>query len=212
MQAKIIEFIRRNRVSTTEVADCMGKTGEVKGAKALNSGMFAVGPVKWVYAYEESNWPLHEQLRDIKEGEIALVEMFDCGDRAAFGELVAKYCVLYQGCAAIVCTGPMRDANDLIKNKYPVWCNGVTPIGTFNTKPTKAFPEDVLQERKAMYDGAIAVCDDSGVVVIPPHMVTEEFLKKLEFIEEQEDIWFDLLDRKKWDTYDIVCLKKYLQK
>ena len=37
-----------------------------------------------------------------------------------------------------------------------------------------------------------------------------ESLKKLENIENQEDIWFEYLDKYKWDTYDIVCLKKYL--
>ena len=33
----------------------------------------------------------------------------------------------------------------------------------------------------------------------------EEFI-----IEEQEDIWFDCIDRRKWDTFDTVCMKKYL--
>ena len=36
-----------------------------------------------------------------------------------------------------------------------------------------------------------------------------EFYKKLEWIEEQEDIWFDCIDRKKWNTFETVCLKKY---
>lgn len=60
-----------------------------------------------------------------------------------------------------------------------------------------------------MYDGSIAVCDDTGVVIIPKELHTEEFLEKLDFIENQEDIWFECLDHKKWNTYDIVCLKKY---
>jgi hypothetical protein len=34
---------------------------------------------------------------------------------------------------------------------------------------------------------------------------------KLEWIEEQEDMWFDCVHRRKWSTYDTVCLKKYLQ-
>lgn len=207
----IIEYIRRNRVSTTEVADVLGKTGLFEGARALNQGLFEVGPVKWVYAYEESNYTLHEQLIDIHSGEVALVEMFDCGNRAAFGELVSKYCVLYQRCAAIVCNGSMRDANDLIKNRYPIWCNGVTPIGTFNRKPSKPFDPAIIADRKKKYDGAIAVCDDSGVVIIPPEEVTEDFLKRVEAIEEQEDIWFDCLDRKKWNTFEIVCEKRYLK-
>ena len=38
----------------------------------------------------------------------------------------------------------------------------------------------------------------------------EEFIEKLHNIEDQEDIWFACLDHKKWDTYDIVCKKRYL--
>ena len=53
------------------------------------------------------------------------------------------------------------------------------------------------------------VCDDSGVVIIPKEQITEDMLQKLIAIEEQEDIWFDCIDRRKWDTFDTVCLKKY---
>ena len=42
----------------------------------------------------------------------------------------------------------------------------------------------------------------------------EEIIVKIDnlikVLEKQEDIWFDCLDCKKWDTFDIVCLKKYL--
>jgi len=42
--------------------------------------------------------------------------------------------------------------------------------------------------------------------------MNEKFLQKLDWIEEQEDIWFDCIDRLKWDTFDTVCLKKYREK
>ena len=61
---KIIDKIRRNRVSTTEIADCMEKTGAITGVYAVNAGHFRVGRVFWAYAYNESNWELHEQVRD----------------------------------------------------------------------------------------------------------------------------------------------------
>ena len=63
----------------------------------------------------------------------------------------------------------------------------------------------------SLYDGGAAVCDDTGVVIIPKELHTEEFLEKLHNIEDQEDIWFECLDHRKWNTYDIVCLKKYLE-
>ena len=71
---EIIKTIKRNRISTTEVADCLGKTGVLKGADAINRGHFCVGPIKWIYAYQNSNWTVHEQARDIHEGDVVFIE------------------------------------------------------------------------------------------------------------------------------------------
>ena len=209
MKEKIISYIKRNRVSTTEIADCMGKSGLFENANALNRGRFKVGSVRWVYAYNESNWSVHEQIRDIQPGEIVMIEAFNCGDRATIGELVSKYILLYKQAAAIISNAKLRDGARLIKENYPIWCAGLTPIGCFNRQNDVPLEKAIYEEHYNRYEGSIAVCDDSGVVIIPKELHTEEFYKKIIAIEEQEDIWFDCLDRKKWDTFDIVCLKKY---
>ena len=206
---KIIEYIQMNKVSTTEVADCLGKTGVLPGIYPVNQGQFRAGRVKWVYAYNESNWDVHEQIRDVQKGDIVYIEAFHCNDRAIIGELVSKYILLYRRGAAIVTNARMRDAHKLIKEKYPVWCAGFSPVGCFNTKNEEIFDRRIIESRKQDVDGAVIVCDDSGVVLIPKAQLTEEFYGKLEAIEEQEDIWFDCIDRRKWDTVDTVCLKKY---
>lgn len=206
----IIRYIRINRVSTTEIADAMGKTGDIPGVRPLTGQLHCVGKVRWIYAYAESNWDFHVQIRDVCPGEIILVETFDCNTRAVFGSLVSKYLLLYRQAAAIVIRGYVRDVHTLIKEKYPVWAEGVTPIGCFNRQAEYPFDERVLVEKRDLYNGSICVCDDSGVVIIPKTLHTEAFLQALVKMEEQEDIWFDCIDRKKWDTYDTVCLKKYL--
>ncbi len=209
---QIIDKIKRNRISTTEIADCMNKSGNIPNVYALNKGHFRVGKVFWVYAYNESNWEVHDQLRNIQEGQIALIETFNCKKRAVFGELVSKYLILYKQVAAIVVRGYLRDVPHLLKENWSIWLEGITPIGCFNRMNEKPFDPDIIEDRKAKYEGAIAVCDDCGVVVIPKTIQNEDFLKKLDWIEEQEDIWFDCIDRLKWNTYDTVCLKKYLKK
>lgn len=212
MKEKIIDYIRKNRVSTTEVADAMGKKGAIPNVKSIRQGIFKVGNIFWAYAYGGTNWDVHEQIQDIKQGDVVFVEVFDCEDKAIFGDLVSKYIILYKQAEAIVVNGNLRDAHRLVKEGWPIWCSGFTPIGCVNQKLQKAFDENIIKDRRDKYDGAIAVCDDSGVVVIPKELHTEEFYKKLEFIEEQEDIWYDCIDRKKWSTFDTVCLKKYLNK
>lgn len=211
MKQQIIDFIRRNRVSTTEVADCLGKAGALDNVMPINRGHFKVGNVKWVYAHAESNWDVHEQAISTEENDIVFIEAFDCKHRAIIGELVCKYILLYRQAAAIICNAKFRDAGALLRENYPIWCTGFTPVGCFNTKPEKSLDEMIVTEHKSMYDGAIAVCDDCGVVIIPKELHTEAFYQKLVHIEEQEDIWFNRLDHYKENTFEIVCQKKYLK-
>ena len=207
---EIIDYLMRNRVSTTEVADCLGKTGALPNIMPCIQGQYKVGRIKWVYAYDESNWPLHEQVQEIEANMIVFVDTINCGQRAIFGELVSKYILLYHQSKDIVVAGRMRDAAALLRERWPVWCEGYTPVGCFNRKPDREVDEEWKRKHLEMYDQAIAVCDDCGVVIIPKEQITEGFLGKLHNIEDQEDIWFDRLDHYKESTFDIVCNKKYL--
>ena len=207
---RMIRTIKRNKISTTEVADCLGKTGAIPDVGPINKRHFCVGRVFMAYGYNESNWELHEQLQNVREGDVVVVESHNCKKRAAFGELVSKYLLLYKGAVAVVVNGYMRDAHRLLKENFPVWCKGVTPIGYMNVKNEEPLDPEIIANWKEKYDNAIAVCDDAGVVIIPSNKINEEFLRKLDFIELQEDIWFYCIDTKKWTTYDTVCLKKYL--
>lgn len=209
---KIIQKIRQNRISATEVADCMDKTGLLDGGLyPLNPRHFKVGRVKWTYALNESNWEHHRQIADIEAGHIVITQPFNCGERAIFGDLVTKYLMLYRQSEALIVLGKLRDIPHLIKENYPIWLQGASPIGCFNRRNETDLDEKTIAEHEAKYNNAIAVCDDSGVIIIPKELHTEDFLKKLDWIEEQEDIWFDCIDRRKWSTYDTVCLKKYME-
>lgn len=211
MKDKIIDFIKRNRVTTTEVADCLGKSGVLPDVMPITPGLFKVGTIKWVYAQKESNWDVHEQVISVQEDDIVMIDCFECNGRSVIGELVCKYILLYRQASAIISNGKMRDAAALLRERYPVWCTGFSPVGCFNKKVLDPIDSQLLSEHRSFYDGAVAVCDDCGVVVIPKEMHNAAFLDKLVQIEEQEDLWFDRLDRHKENTFDIVCLKKYLK-
>lgn len=206
---KIIDYIKRNRVSSTEVADCLDKTGALPNVKAINRGHFRVGMVTWIYAFDESNWTIHEQTQELPEGRVLVIDDLGCNGRALFGDIVAKYLLLYKQSSALAVTGPLRDAPRLIKENWPIWCTGFTPVGCFNRKPNCEPSADMLQSRRSYFENSIAVCDDTGVVIIPEEQQSG-FLAKLEFIEEQEDKWYECIDRRKWSTFKTICLKSYL--
>lgn len=212
IKEKIIEYIKHNRVSATEVADCLDKSGAIDGVMPLNSGHFAVGEIQYTYAVQDSNWSVHESLaKEPVSDKIIFVDAVDVHGRAVIGDIISKYALLYMGNKGIVCTGKVRDAHILIKENYPIWCKGVSPVGCFKTPITTIEFADEIEKQKDFYQGAIAVCDDSGVVVIPKEKITEDFYHRLEHIEEQEDIWHDCIDRRKWNTFQTVCLEEYLK-
>lgn len=211
IKRQALDLIEANKISSTEIGDVLGKTGQIEGVRALNSQMFKAGEVKVIYAINNSNYEVHKQLAecdDIKD-KILFVYNVNC-DRAIFGDLVSKYIMLYKRAKAIVINGKLRDAHALIKEKYPIWLQDVSPIGCVNSKNGSDIDPELLKELKDKYDGAIMVCDDSGVVMIPKDKIDEKLISKLEFIEYQEDIWFYCVDTLKMSTFDTVCKKKYL--
>lgn len=211
MTNKIVQLIEENRISSTEVADVLGKQGQIKNVRILNKGQYVVGEVVLVYAINNSNYELHRQLSELDlTNKILFVYNVNC-DRAIFGDLVTKYVMLYKRAKAIVVNGFLRDAHTLVKENYPIWCEDVSPIGCVNYPNGDDIDGNLLAKLKSHYEGGIMVCDDSGVVMIPKEKINEELQNKLRFIEYQEDIWFYCLDTLKMSTYDIVCNKRYLK-
>lgn len=211
-KVKAIELIEENRISSTEIGDVLGKTGQIEGVHALNRGVFKAGEVKMIYAINNSNYEVHKQLAESDDiaGKILFIYNVNC-DRAVFGDLVSKYIMLYKKAKAIVINGKLRDAHTLIKENYPIWLEDVSPIGCVNRINGPEIEPALLAELKEKYDGSIMVCDDSGVVMIPKDKIDEKLITKLQFIEFQEDIWFYCVDTLKMSTFETVCQKKYLE-
>lgn len=209
-QEKILEYCIANRVSTTEVADALGKAGIIPKVQPINFNQFRVGRVRPIFTANNSNYAVHEQIRDVQKGEVVVIFPHNCDNRAIIGDLVSKYILLYKGAAAVVVQGLVRDAARLRREGYAVWAEGVSPLGCFNVPSEEPYPQDIEKQLRDAYEGGIAVCDDGGVTVIRRDLLTEEMLVRLRRIEMQEDIWFFCLDTLKWDTKKIVCDKAYL--
>lgn len=211
LNERIVKIIQQNRISSTEVADALDKSGIIPGLRPVSPGQHVAGTIHYVFAHDESNWPLHEQIQNVPGDCVLFVDVFDCAEKAIFGELVAKYLILYKQVRAIVVRGSVRDVPNLRRNGYPIWCTGFTPLGCFNQEVVLS-AETLAKSESARrrYEGGVAVCDDAGVTVIDRGRISEDVFGRLELIELQEDIWNYCVNTLKWNTYDTVCLKKYL--
>ena len=107
-----------------------------------------VGNVKWIYAYNESNWSIHEQAREVQPGDVVLIEAFNCKNQATIGELVSKFMLLYKEAVAVISNAPLRDANDLIKQNFLYGVTGFTPVGCSNKKIEKPLDEEIYKQHK----------------------------------------------------------------
>lgn len=210
MRDELLDLIRRNRISTVEVADALGKTGVLTGISSLNPGHFVAGEVFYTCAWDESNWSLHEQIQELPEHSMVFVDTFRCAEHAPFGDLVTKYLVLYRRAAGIVVEGHVRDAHRLRKERYPLWCKGVTPLGCYNRQVEQDQEvAEYLERRRTKFDGAILIADDSGCTLIEANQQTRELYEALEATELREDIWYFCIDTLKLSTFDAVCRQVY---
>lgn len=91
-----------------------------------------------------------------------------------------------QGVSGAIVDGAVRDVNTIRDLEFPVWCRGGTPkTGKYRMEAIEingpVTIHDVLVEA-----GDFIVADDSGVCVIPPHLV-ETILKEAQETEAAEE-------------------------
>lgn len=210
---KIIDYIRINRVSTTEISDVLGKTGSVTNIKPINytNSLHKVGKIRCIFAFNDSNYLVHLGAKKVKKNDLVMIFTEGCKNNSIIGDLITKFLLLYKEASAIVVMGNVRDLPVLYKEQYPLWCKGFNPVGVKNSF-TGNFPKKLKKEILNKYEGGIAICDLTGVVVIEKNLINKKLLSKIQFIEIQEDIWYDCLDRKKWDTKKIIVDKAYNKK
>lgn len=212
VRAKLADLIVRDRISTTMACDVMGKTGWISGIKPLNSGFHLAGEIKYIFAHSGTNYFLHEQIAGVEEDKIIFVDAINCEERAVFGDIVANYLLQHRRARAIVTNGYMRDVDVLIKENYPIWCVGATPIGCHKVKePVTPEINQIVSERRKIFENSLLVCDDSGVALITDNWLNDDFKRRIDFIEAQEEVWHYCVNTLKWSTYETVCLQKYLE-
>ena len=67
MKDLIINYNWRNRVSTSEVADCLGKSGRLNGDTPIKRGHFRADRVISFFAFYQSKWDVCGQIAATQE-------------------------------------------------------------------------------------------------------------------------------------------------
>ena len=192
-----VEIIQNLKLTSSNVADALGKKGRVTKALPLHTSVRpVVGIVYHTAGIDGSNWLIHKQLANIEAGNIAYVENMGCNELAMFGGLVSEYVTKHRKAAAIVCDGNVRDVDEIKANNLPVWACGSNPVGCKQIKVTDSF-----QRR---YTGNVMVCDSTGCVMIKIEEMNQELEHSLREMHKKEEEWFALMCGGK-STFEITC-------
>lgn len=207
---ELIKFLRTNKISTTELADSLAKTGGIPALLPIIAESYAVGVAHCIFTANGSNYYVHEQVTAIQPGEIALIFSEYCEGRAVFGDIIARYILEVKKATAVVVQGAIRDADEIRESGYPVWSQGFAPIGCVNI-PTVPFPADQEHSLRQKYENCILVCDGCGVVAILEKYQNEDTLRRLQALRVQEQVWNHCIFELGWNTYETICQKRYLK-
>ncbi len=170
-------------VSTPNISDAMHKQGALQGIRPIRSGFHMAGRALTVRTID-GDWakPI-EAIDKAEKGSILVVDV-NQGRTAVWGEL-ATWSAKLKGLAGVVIDGAVRDYDDLIKIKFPIFSHSIVP----NAGEPKGLGEigaEITCGNQTIRSGDWMIGDDSGVVVVPQEIAQEIANRALD-VKEQEN-------------------------
>jgi 3-hexulose-6-phosphate synthase/6-phospho-3-hexuloisomerase len=171
------------RVSTSNISDAMHKQGALQGVRPITEGFHMAGRALTVRTID-GDWAKPIEAIDKSEKGTVLVVDANHGQTAVWGEL-ATWSAKLKGLAGVVIDGAVRDYDDLLKIKFPIFSRYIVP----NAGEPKGFGEigaEITCGYQSIRTGDWIIGDDSGVVVVPQEIAQEIANRALD-VKEQEN-------------------------
>ncbi|MBV8915210.1 MAG: RraA family protein [Acetobacteraceae bacterium] len=122
---------------------------------------------------------LHHALGLLRPGDILVVDRLGDDRHACWGggvTIAAKAA----GAKAGVVDGPCTDLEEIEASDFPMWCRGMAPITTRIYDLGGALNRPVSIGGAVVMPGDAVLCDESGVLVLPPGEAEEEARRAIE--------------------------------
>ncbi len=171
------------QVSTPNISDAMHKQGALIGIRPITQGFHLVGQAVTVQTID-GDWAKPIEAIDKAEPGAVLVIDVKGGTTAVWGEL-ATWSAKQKNLAGVVIDGTVRDLDDLIKLKFPIFTRHISP----QAGEPKGFGEigaEITCGGQPIKTGDWIIGDDSGVVVVPQENAHEIANRALD-VKEQEN-------------------------
>jgi 3-hexulose-6-phosphate synthase/6-phospho-3-hexuloisomerase len=172
-----------SQVSTPNLSDAMHRHGAMHEIRPIVPGVHMAGPALTVETLN-GDWAKPIEAIDKAEAGLVLVVSVHGGRVAVWGEL-ATWSAKRKGLAGVVIDGAVRDIDDLLQLKFPVFARHRAP----DAGEPKGFGEiggEITCGGQLVRTGDWIVGDDSGVVVVPQEEAQEIANRALD-VKEQEN-------------------------
>lgn len=116
---------------------------------------------------------LHHATTLLRPGDILVVDRLGDDRYACWGGGVTV-AVKASGAKAGVVDGPCTDLEEIEESEFPIWCRGMAPITTRLYDLGGRLNMPVSVGGVVVNPGDAVLCDDSGVLILPPHEAEEE--------------------------------------
>jgi 3-hexulose-6-phosphate synthase/6-phospho-3-hexuloisomerase len=171
------------RVSTPNISDAMHKQGALQGIRPILPGFHMVGRALTVRTIDGDWAKPVEAIDKADKGRILVIDV-NQGKTAVWGEL-ATWSAKLKGLAGVVIDGAVRDYDDLLKIKFPIFSRSIVP----NAGEPKGLGEigaEIMCGGQTVRTGDWVIGDDSGLVVVPQEIAQEIANRALD-VKEQEN-------------------------
>jgi 4-hydroxy-4-methyl-2-oxoglutarate aldolase len=149
----------------------------------------------------------HQAIYLAEEGDVIVINARGFTDTAVWGYIQTKACKMRK-IAGVVIDGSIRDYLEISKEKFPVFCRGITSAG-----PHKGWGGNINTVIQCggvpVKPGDVIIGDSDGVVVIPQERA-KEVLKGAKERLKMEKIWLKKLSQG-MTTLEIIGLDKKIK-
>jgi len=170
-------------VSTPNISDAMHKQGAMRDIRPVLPGIHMVGQALTVRTLD-GDWAKPIEAIDRAEAGCVLVVDVNRGKTAVWGEL-ATWSAKLKGLAGVVIDGAVRDYDDLLKIKFPVFSRYIVP-NAGEPKGCGEIGAEITCGAQSVRTGDWIIGDESGVVVVPQEIAQEIANRALD-VREQEN-------------------------
>ncbi|WP_194726244.1 RraA family protein [Noviherbaspirillum malthae] len=147
--------------------------------RSLSAGKRVVGTAVTLALPAQDSTALHHVLGQLKPGHIVVIDRLGDHKHACWGGGVTRAASV-AGASAVVIDGPCTDPYEIEEHKFPVWSRGVSPITTRIYGLGGMVNMPVSCGGVVVNPGDIVICDENGVLVLPPCDVEETAVMALE--------------------------------